>query len=274
MKAADLFQQIQEKQSYLCLGLDPEKSKLPAHLLSMDDPIFEFNKAIVDATADSVVALKPNLAFYESEGLAGWQSLDKTVAYCRENYPELFLIADAKRGDIGNTARKYADAFFTSFPFDAITLSPYMGRDSIQPFLDYPDKWGIVLGLTSNSGSADFQLQELVTGDLLFEKVMSEVAGYGSTDSLMFVVGATRADYIRRVRELVPEHFLLVPGVGAQGGSLDEVSAFGLNKQGGLLVNSSRGIIYASQGADFAEAAQREALNLQRQMKALLERYC
>ncbi len=274
MKAADLFQQIQKKQSYLCLGLDPEKSKLPVHLLSTEDPIFEFNKAIIDATADSVVALKPNLAFYEAEGLAGWQSLDRTVVYCRENYPDLFLIADAKRGDIGNTARKYADAFFTAFPFDAITLSPYMGRDSIQPFLDYPDKWAIVLGLTSNSGSADFQLQELANGDLLFEKVMSEVGGYGSTDSLMFVVGATRADYIRRVRELVPEHFLLVPGVGAQGGSLDEVSALGLNKQGGLLVNSSRGIIYASQGADFAEAAQREALNLQRQMKALLERYC
>ncbi len=271
MNAQDLFKQIKQKKSYLCLGLDPEFAKLPEVVLSAQDPIFEFNKAIIDATHKLIIAIKPNLAFYESLGIKGWESLIKTIDYCRTSYPELFLIADAKRGDIGNTARHYAMAFFREMNFDAITLSPYMGKDSVSPFLDFKDKWAIVLALTSNQGALDFQLNRVNdSNQTLFESVLEKMAGYGSINQMMFVVGATKSEFIRQVRSIVPHHFLLVPGVGAQGGNLEEISRFGLNEIGGLLVNSSRGIIYASGGSDFAEAAAESASILQKEMAGYL----
>lgn len=270
MDKSELFGQIRLKRSFLCIGLDADILKIPAFLRETSDPVFAFNKEIVDATHDLCVAYKPNLAFYESMGVAGWVSLEKTVMYIREKYPDLFVIADAKRGDIGNTSSMYARAFFDHMDFDAITVAPYMGEDSVKPFLGYLDRWVILLALTSNKGAADFQLVKDAGGEPLFEKVLRTSQNWGSTDQIMYVVGATQADKIREIREIVPDHFLLVPGIGAQGGSLEEVTRYGLNDQCGLLVNASRSIIYASDGPDFAERARDEALNLQVDMEELL----
>ena len=273
MNKQQLFSNIQRKRSFLCVGLDTDIQKIPEFLFDKNqDAIFEFNKAIVDATADLCVAFKPNLAFYESLGLQGWEALERTVDYIRENYPDQFIIADAKRGDIGNTSAMYARTFFGNMEFDAVTVAPYMGEDSVSPFLTYEDKWVILLVLTSNKGAFDFQLTEDGKGEKLYEKVLKTSQGWGSTDNLMYVVGATKAEMLEGIRSLVPDHFLLVPGVGAQGGSLQEVARFGMNKQCGLLVNSSRQIIYASSGADFAEAARREAQKVQQEMDELLNR--
>jgi orotidine-5'-phosphate decarboxylase len=250
--------------------LDADILKIPPFLRETSDPVFAFNKEIVDATHDLCVAYKPNLAFYESMGVSGWVSLEKTVMYIREKYPDLFVIADAKRGDIGNTSSMYARAFFDHMDFDAITVAPYMGEDSVKPFLGYLDRWVILLALTSNKGAADFQLVKDAEGEPLFEKVLRTSQNWGSTDQIMYVVGATQADKIREIREIVPDHFLLVPGIGAQGGSLEEVTRYGMNDQCGLLVNASRSIIYASDGPDFAERARDEALNLQVDMEELL----
>lgn len=270
MTSIELFEQIQKKSSFLCVGLDSDLEKIPKHLLSAEDPIFEFNKAIVDATQDLCVSYKPNIAFYESLGASGWETLAKTVAYIRENYPEQFLIADAKRGDIGNTSKMYAKAFFENMDFDAVTVAPYMGTDSVTPFLEYPGKWVILLALTSNKGAFDFQFTESTAGDKLYEQVLSVSKEWGNTDNMMYVVGATKAKSLESIRDIVPNHFLLVPGVGAQGGSLQEVAQYGKNNSCGLLVNSSRGIIYASGGTDFAEKARENALEVQAEMKTLL----
>ncbi|WP_454880142.1 orotidine-5'-phosphate decarboxylase [Sphingobacterium detergens] len=268
MTRAELIHQIKEKRSFLCVGLDTELTKIPEHLLDDEDPIYSFNKAIIDATADLCVAYKPNIAFYECYGLKGWQSLQKTWAALPK---DCFSIADAKRGDIGNTSGRYAMAFFdepnSGLGFDSITIAPYMGKDSVTPFLEFKDKWAIVLALTSNEGSLDFQNFENKEGLQLFEQVIDKVNTWGSTDNLMYVVGATRGDGFIRIREHAPEHFLLVPGVGAQGGSLEDVCKYGMNKDCGLLVNSTRGIIYASKGRDFAERAREEALKLQKEME-------
>ncbi|NBR15746.1 MAG: orotidine-5'-phosphate decarboxylase, partial [Crocinitomicaceae bacterium] len=255
MTKAELIDQIRLKKSFLCVGLDPDMSKIPAHLLETEDPIFEFNKAIIDATKDLCVAYKPNTAFYECYGVKGWESLEKTINYIPK---DCFIIADAKRGDIGNTSTYYAKTFFETLPCDAVTVAPYMGSDSVKPFLGFDGKWLILLALTSNQGSLDFQFTEC-EGTKLYEKVLSKAQEWGSDEEMMFVVGATRAEEIANVRKLVPNHFFLVPGVGAQGGSLEEVVKFGANDQCGLLVNSSRGIIYASNGLDFAIAAKSEA---------------
>jgi len=273
MNKQQLFDQIKIKKSFLCVGLDTDIQKIPEFLTAdNNDSIFSFNKAIVDATADYCVAYKPNLAFYESLGLEGWQALEKTVDYIREKYPEQFIIADAKRGDIGNTSSMYARTFFSTMDFDAVTVAPYMGEDSVTPFLSYENKWVILLALTSNKGAFDFQFTEdAQTGEQLFEKVLKTSQQWASTDNLMYVVGATRADMLLEVRKLVPDHFLLVPGVGAQGGSLQEVAKYGMNESCGLLVNSSRQIIYASSGKDFAEAAQAEAKRVQQEMEVLLK---
>lgn len=273
MNKQQLFEQIKAKKSFLCVGLDTDIQKIPEFLTAdNNDSIFSFNKAIVDATADYCVAYKPNLAFYESLGLEGWQALEKTVDYIREKYPEQFIIADAKRGDIGNTSSMYARTFFSTMDFDAVTVAPYMGEDSVTPFLSYENKWVILLALTSNKGAFDFQFTEdAQTGEQLFEKVLKTSQQWASTDNLMYVVGATRADMLLEVRKLVPDHFLLVPGVGAQGGSLQEVAKYGMNESCGLLVNSSRQIIYASSGKDFAEAAQAEAKRVQQEMEVLLK---
>ncbi|SIS48889.1 orotidine-5'-phosphate decarboxylase [Belliella pelovolcani] len=271
MNKAALFQQIQKKQSFLCVGLDTDLSKIPAHLLVLNDPIFEFNKQIIDATADLAVAYKPNIAFYEALGAKGWESLKKTLDYIPQ---EIFTIADAKRGDIGNTSGLYAKAFFEQMDFDSITVAPYMGIDSVKPFLAFEDKWVILLALTSNEGSADFQLTESKSGKPLFQEVLEKSQSWGNTDNMMYVVGATRGEKIAEVRAIVPDHFFLVPGVGAQGGSLEEVAKYGMNASCGLLVNSSRGIIYASKGQDFANAAREEAKKLQQEMKELLAQYC
>ncbi|SNS02075.1 orotidine-5'-phosphate decarboxylase [Belliella buryatensis] len=271
MNKAALFEQIQKKQSFLCVGLDTDLSKIPSHLLVLDDPIFEFNKQIIDATADLAVAYKPNIAFYEALGAKGWESLKKTLDYIPQ---EIFTIADAKRGDIGNTSGLYAKAFFEQMDFDSITVAPYMGVDSVKPFLAFEDKWVILLALTSNEGSADFQLIESKYGKPLFQEVLEKSLDWGNTDNMMYVVGATRGEKIGEVRAIVPDHFFLVPGVGAQGGSLEEVAKYGMNASCGLLVNSSRGIIYASKGQDFASAARQEAQKLQEEMKDLLTRYC
>jgi orotidine-5'-phosphate decarboxylase len=237
-----------------------------------EDPVFTFNKEIIDATASYAVAYKPNLAFYESLGTQGWQSLEKTVTYIRENYPDIFLIADAKRGDIGNTSGLYARAFFETLEFDAVTVAPYMGEDSVKPFLAYPGKWVILLALTSNKGAADFQyLEDKNSGDRLFESVLKTSQNWGSAENMMYVVGATKAEKLKEIRSIVPDHFLLVPGVGAQGGSLQEVARNGMNSTCGLLVNSSRNIIYASDGEDFAQKAGEAAKEVQQEMKALLE---
>ncbi len=271
MNKKQLFQLILKKKSFLCIGLDTDLKRIPKHLLKTDDPIFEFNKQIIDATHDLAVAYKPNIAFYESLGSQGWKSLEKTIEYLNTFGDELFTIADAKRGDIGNTSKKYAEAFFVNMGFDSLTLAPYMGEDSITPFLNYPDKWAIVLALTSNQGAFDFQYVESVyEKNRLFETVLKTVVKWGTEDNIMFVVGATKADMLQPIRDIVPHHFLLVPGVGAQGGSLKEVAEFGMNKQVGLLINSSRGIIYASDTEDFAKKARMEAEKLQKEMASLL----
>lgn len=262
-----LFNQIQRKQSFLCVGLDTDLSRIPKHILTEDDPIFSFNKAIIDATSDLAIAYKPNIAFYEALGPQGMQSLKKTFDYIPD---DILIIADAKRGDIGNTSRLYAKSFFEYYNADAITVAPYMGSDSVGPFLEYDGKWVIILGLTSNKGSADFQHLELTNGQSLFESVIQKCQEYGSPDQIMFVVGATQTDYIRQIRSLAPEHFFLVPGVGAQGGDLASVYNYGANEKVGLIVNSSRGIIYSSDGEDFADAARESALKLQNQMAQLL----
>lgn len=264
-----LYSHIQRKKSYLCIGLDTDILKLPAILRSEPDPVFAFNKAIIEATADLCVSYKPNLAFYESLGAKGWASLEKTLEIIPE---DIFTIADAKRGDIGNTSTLYARAFFEQLDFDAVTVAPYMGSDSVQPFLAFKDKWAIVLALTSNTGALDFQTAMLDDGSPVYEKVLRTASTWGNTDNLMFVVGATRADEFESIRRLIPDHFLLVPGVGAQGGDLRAVSRAGMNKQCGLLVNSSRQIIYASSGSDFAEKAREVALSIQQEMAEELER--
>ena len=273
MNYTQLFEQIKKKKSFLCVGLDSDIAKLPAHLSGVEDPVFEFNKQIVEATADVTVAYKPNIAFYESRGVEGWSSLEKTVKYIREHYPEIFLIADAKRGDIGNTSKMYARAFFSQDMVDAVTLSPYMGRDTVEPFLGYEGKWAVILALTSNPSAADFEMLPLKDGGRLYEKVIDTSSRWGTVDNTMYVVGATQARMLGGIRQLVPDHFLLVPGVGAQGGSLEEVARYGMNRRCGLLVNSSRGIIYADSSERFAETAAAKAGELASQMAVLLEKY-
>jgi orotidine-5'-phosphate decarboxylase len=275
MNRADLINLIFTKRSFLCIGLDTDLTKIPRHLLDHDDPIFEFNKEIIDATHDLAIAYKPNFAFYECNGTKGWRSLTKTIQYINNAYPgQLFSIADAKRGDIGNTSQQYARAMFdptsSGMNFDAVTVAPYMGEDSVKPFLSYPEKWIIVLALTSNKGADDFQFFTN-NGYRLFEQVLSKSSGWGSNENIMYVVGATKAEMLGDVRKIVPDHFLLVPGVGAQGGSLQEVSRYGLTKECGLIVNSSRNIIYASSGIDFAEKAREEAMKMQQEMEGILE---
>ena len=265
-----LIDQIEKKQSFLCVGLDVDMDKIPAHLLKEEDPIFAFNKAIIDATHSYAVAYKPNVAFYEAYGVKGWQALEKTIQYLNLNYPEVFTIADAKRGDIGNTASRYAKAFFEDLGFDSLTVAPYMGKDSVEPFLAFEDKFTILLGLTSNPGAADFEMLPLANGKYLYETVIETAAQYKNGHQLMYVVGATQATAIKDIRALVPDSFLLVPGVGAQGGSLAEVCSEGLNDQVGLLVNSSRGIIYASSKQDFAVEAAVQAALLQAEMAIIL----
>lgn len=271
MDKQTLFDNIKRKKSFLCVGLDTDIKKIPEHLLNEEDPIFAFNKAIINATADLCVAYKPNLAFYESLGLTGWIAFEKTVKYIRENYPDQFIIADAKRGDIGNTSEMYARSFFQHLDLDAVTVAPYMGEDSVKPFLTYPGKWVIVLGLTSNKGSQDFQFTADASGERLFEKVMRVSQNWADENTMMYVVGATQGKLFTDVRKVVPNHFLLVPGVGAQGGSLEEVAEYGMNNECGLLVNSSRQIIYADKSEQFAEAARKEARSVQEKMEAILK---
>jgi orotidine-5'-phosphate decarboxylase len=269
MTRQELISIIRKKKSFLCVGLDPEISKIPPHLLQEEDPVFEFNRQIIDATIDFAVAYKPNLAFYESSGLKGWISLEKTISYLHLKKEQVFLIADAKRGDIGNTSKQYARAFYEILDVDAITIAPYMGSDSVKPFLTYPGKWIILLALTSNKGAADFQY--LKTGDShLFEEVLRTSSQWGTPDNMMYVVGATQAQQLETIRKIVPDHFLLVPGVGAQGGSLQEVARYGMTTDIGLLVNASRSIIFASSREDFAERAREEALKMQQEMAALI----
>lgn len=274
MTREELIKQIHAKQSFLCVGLDTDIKKIPQHLLQADDPIFEFNKAIIDATAPFCVAYKPNLAFYESLGVKGLLAFERTVAYLNENYPEQFVIADAKRGDIGNTSQMYARTFFETYNLDALTVAPYMGEDSVTPFLAYEGKWVILLALTSNKGSHDFQLTEDAQGVRLFEHVLTKSQTWSNADNMMYVVGATQGEAFKDIRRHAPNHFLLVPGIGAQGGSLHDVCQYGMNKDCGLLVNSSRGIIYASNGADFAQVAAEKAREVQeemaRELKAIL----
>ena len=273
MNRSELVNQIKAKRSFLCVGLDTDLKKIPEHLLKEEDPIFAFNKAIIDATADYCVSYKPNLAFYEAFGVKGLISFEKTIKYLKENYPNHFIVADAKRGDIGNTSAMYARTFFEEYDVDSLTVAPYMGEDSVTPFLGYQDKWVILLALTSNKGSHDFQLTEDVNGERLFEKVLRTSQNWGNADNMMYVVGATQGRMFEDIRKIVPNHFLLVPGVGAQGGSLEEVCKYGMNKDCGLLVNSSRGIIYASKGEDFAEQAAKNAKELQQQMDKELEKF-
>ncbi len=270
MTRQQLIDNICAKGSFLCVGLDTDIKKIPACLRDAEDPVFEFNKAIIDATAPYCVAYKPNTAFYESLGVEGWKALDRTVRYIRDNYPDQLVIADAKRGDIGNTSSLYARAFFENMDVDALTVAPYMGFDSVKPFMDYDGKWVILLALTSNPGSRDFQFLTDMTGTRLFEHVLETARKWGSTENLMFVVGATQGAMFSEVRRVAPDNFLLVPGVGAQGGSLEDVARWGMNSDCGLLVNSSRGIIYASQGEDFADVAAAEARKLRDHMTILL----
>jgi len=271
MTPEQLFEQIRKKKSFLCIGLDSEITKIPEHLLSKDDPIFEFNKAIIDATHDLAIAFKPNLAFYEVHGASGWNSLVKTVKYIKKNYPELLVIADAKRGDIASTARMYAKAYFNSMNCDAVTVSPYLGQDSVTPYLSHEDKWTILLAITSNESFSDFQLIEnKETGNKIFEDVVLKSMHWGSDANMMYVVGATHPEYFESVRKLAPDHFLLVPGVGEQGGSLRKVAEKGLNHRCGLIVNSSRGIIYADITGKFAESARARAKKLQLEMEEIL----
>ncbi len=273
MTKQELFENIQRKKSFLCVGLDTDATKIPEFLFDeSEDPIFAFNKAIIDATADLCVAYKPNLAFYESLGLQGWDVLERTVDYIRTNYPDQFIIADAKRGDIGNTSAMYASTFFGVMDVDSVTVAPYMGEDSVTPFLTYEGKWVTLLALTSNKGAFDFQfMRDAETGERLFEKVLKTSLNWGTVDNMMYVVGATKAEMLTDVRAIIPEHFLLVPGVGAQGGSLEEVCKYGLNSSCGLLVNSSRQIIYASSETDYAQAARKEAAKVQSEMEFILK---
>lgn len=273
MKREELVEQIRKKQSFLCVGLDTDIKKIPEHLLGCDDPVFEFNKAIIDATAPYCIAYKPNLAFYESLGVKGQMSLEKTISYLKTNYPEQFIIADAKRGDIGNTSAMYARSFFEYLDVDAVTVAPYMGEDSIKPFLGYEGKWVILLALTSNKGSHDFQLTKEENGKRLFENVIAISETWASPEEMMYVVGATQGKMFEDIRRVAPSSFLLVPGVGAQGGSLDEVAKYGMTDDCGLIVNSSRGIIYASNGQNFAEAAGNAAKELAAEMGLKLKEY-
>lgn len=272
MTREELYDNIRRKKSFLCVGLDSDIKKIPQHLLSEDDPIFSFNKAIIDATADLCIAYKPNLAFYEADGWKGLRTLERTLQYIRENYPDQFIIADAKRGDIGNTSKMYARTFFEQSSFDAVTVAPYMGSDSVMPFLGYPDKWVVLLALTSNKGGLDFQNERLTSGEALYERVIStSTKEWGGTpDNMMYVVGATRAEMLGEIRKLIPDHFLLVPGIGAQGGSLEEVCKYGLNDKCGLIVNSSRAILYADNTEAFAEAARSEARKVRDEMSGYL----
>ena len=271
MTREQLFENIRNKKSFLCVGLDSDIAKIPEHLFENEDALFEFNKAIIDATAPYCVAYKPNLAFYESLGLEGWDVLDRTVEYIKSNYPDQFIIADANRGDIGNTSTMYAKTFFGNMDFDSVTVVPYMGEDSVKPFLEYEGKWVTVLALTSNKGAFDFQFSEDAEGVKLFEKVLKVSSKWGSADNMMYVVGATKAEMLSDIRNIIPEHFLLVPGVGAQGGSLQEVAKNGLNNQCGLLVNSSRAIIYADNTENFATSAAIAAQAVQAEMESILK---
>lgn len=273
MTTQQLIQQIQQKKSFLCVGLDVDLTKIPSHLLGSEDPIFEFNKAIIDATHDLTVAFKPNTAFYEAHGIKGWMSLQKTIKYLNENYPEIFTIADAKRGDIGNTSSMYAKAFFEDLNFDSVTVAPYMGKDSVEPFLAFENKHTIMLALTSNEGAFDFQtlnVSDASGGKELYKQVLETSKTWKNSENLMYVVGATKAEYFTEIRKIVPDSFLLVPGVGAQGGSLSEVCKYGMNANVGLLINSSRAIIYASNGTDFAKKARAEALKMQQEMEQIM----
>ena len=275
MTTQQLIDQIKIKKSFICVGLDVDVNKIPSHLLELEDPIFEFNKAIIDATHDLTVAYKPNTAFYEAYGIKGWISLQKTINYINENHPEIFTIADAKRGDIGNTSSMYAKAFFEDLNFDSVTVAPYMGKDSVEPFLAFENKHTIMLALTSNEGAFDFQTLDVggTRGEAkeLYKQVLETSKIWKNSENLMYVVGATKAEYFTEIRKIVPDSFLLVPGVGAQGGSLQEVCKYGMNANVGLLINSSRAIIYASKGTDFAEKAREEALKMQQEMEAILK---
>jgi orotidine-5'-phosphate decarboxylase len=270
MTTGELIQQIKKKKSFLCIGLDVDVNKIPKHLLAEEDPIFAFNKAIIDATHHLAVAYKPNTAFYEAYGLKGWRALEKTIQYLNKNHPEIFTIADAKRGDVGNTSRMYAKAFFEDLGFDSVTVAPYMGKDSIEPFLSFEGKHAILLALTSNEGAFDFQTKT-IDGKEVYKTVLETSKSWKNSQNLMYVVGATKAEYLEDIRKIVPDSFLLVPGVGAQGGSLSEVCKYGMTKDVGLLINSSRGIIYASNAENFAEAAMTEASKLQKEMEAILK---
>lgn len=269
MTTQELINQIKKKKSFLCIGLDVDLNKIPQHLLKEEDPIFAFNKAIIDATHHLCVAYKPNTAFYEAYGLKGWQALEKTINYLNQNHPEIFTIADAKRGDIGNTSTMYAKAFFHDLGFDSVTVAPYMGKDSVEPFLAFQDKHTILLALTSNEGAFDFQTLK-VNNKELYKEVLEVSKTYKNSKNLMYVVGATKAEFLADIRNIIPESFLLVPGVGAQGGNLQDVCKYGMNDDIGLLINSSRGIIYASNGVDFAKAAAKKAEEIQLQMKTLI----
>ena len=271
MTTQQLIEQIKIKKSFLTVGLDVDLSKIPTHLLAVEDPIFEFNKSIIDATHDLCVSYKPNTAFYEAYGIKGWISLQKTINYINDNYPEIFTIADAKRGDIGNTSSMYAKAFFEDLNFDSVTVAPYMGKDSVEPFLAFENKHTIMLALTSNEGAFDFQTLN-VDGKEMYEQVLETSKTWKNSENLMYVVGATKAEYFTEIRKIVPNSFLLVPGVGAQGGSLSEVCKYGMNTNVGLLINSSRGIIYASNGTDFAEKAREEAMKIQQEMEQILSK--
>lgn len=270
MNRAELIAQIEKKKSVLCVGLDTDIKKIPKHLLTEPDPIFSFNKAIIDATVEYSVAYKPNIAFYESLGVQGWNALDKTINYLNQTYPEVFTIADAKRGDIGNTSKMYAEAFFETMNFDSITVAPYMGIDSVTPFLAFQDKWVILLALTSNTGAFDFQLTKDESGEALFERVLKKAQKWASPEQLMFVLGATKTEFLERVRKAAPDSFFLIPGVGAQGGSLEAVLTKAANKDYGVLVNSTRGVIYQASGEDFAHKAGVAAQELQREMASIL----
>lgn len=270
MTTQQLIDQIKKKKSFLCVGLDVDLNKIPQHLLQTEDPIFEFNKAIIDATHHLCVAYKPNIAFFEAYGLKGWKALEKTINYLNENHPEIFTIADAKRGDIGNTSTMYAKAFFEDLAFDSVTIAPYMGKDSVEPFLAFKNKHTILLALTSNQGAFDFQTK-LVDGKELYKQVLETSKTYVNSENLMYVVGATKAEYLSEIRQIIPDSFLLVPGVGAQGGNLQDVCKYGMTKDVGLLINSSRGIIYASNQEDFAQAAAQKAEELQKEMQVILE---
>lgn len=269
MTTNELIEQIKLKKSFLCIGLDVDLNKIPPHLLKLEDPIFEFNKAIIDATCDLTVSYKPNIAFYEAYGVKGWISLQKTINYITSKCPEIFTIADAKRGDIGNTSTMYAKAFFEDLNFDSITVAPYMGKDSVEPFLNFENKHTILLALTSNEGAFDFQTVQ-ANGKELYKYVIETSVTWKNSKNLMYVVGATKSEYFQEIRKIIPDSFLLVPGIGAQGGSLSEVCKYGMNANVGLLINSSRAIIYASNGTDFAEKAREEALTIQKEMEAIL----